>query len=148
PTRRAHTMTLKKGPVQVTARLEIRDAVDDDRVERGTVVRSPAEKVALEAEKARLLAEVQGPRFDDSPRARRLGRTRPDTIVDSDAPGVEEGDDTPVVSTEDELRARAKAKMNITPGRASRAPEPVDVGDVDDVSPERRRLDLSPEEIA
>jgi hypothetical protein len=138
----------KKEPVQITARLEILDAVEDDRVERDTVVLSPAEKVALEAEKARLLAEVRAPRLDDSPRARRLGRTRPEGVVDPDAPGVEAVDDTPVVATEDELRSRAKAKMGLTPGRASRAPETVDIGDADDVSPERRQLDLSPDEIA
>jgi hypothetical protein len=141
----------------IEARLEVIDARDDVREDRGTVELTPEQRAAAEAEKCQLLTETRGPRLDDGPRARRLGRTRPEGMVDPDMPSVEEDAVPPaVVPSEDdvmnELRRNARRNLGITPGRASatpsRAPEPVDTGDADDTNPDRRQIELSPEEIA
>jgi hypothetical protein len=98
----------------ITARFEI----DDDNPVRGTVELTPAEKSALEAEKRQMLASMTGPRSDDAPRARRLGRVRPEAMPDPDDPGLEDPRDTSVL------------------------------GNLDDDSPIRRTLDLDPAEVA
>jgi hypothetical protein len=105
-------------PVEIRAVLEI----DDDNPVRATIELSPAEKAALELEKKQLLAEIAGPRYDSGPRARKLGKVRPTEMPDPSDPGVQDDSDA--------VRA------------------PIDTGDVDDISPDRRRLELSDAEIA
>lgn len=70
---------IKKPEVQLEARLEILDDVDDDRVERGVVELTADEKAALEAEKASLLGQVRSSAraaraaADATPTAKRSG---------------------------------------------------------------------------
>jgi hypothetical protein len=103
----------------IVARLEI----DDDNPVRKTIELSPAERAALEAEKAQMLREIAGPRTDDGPRARRLGRVKPDVIPDPDFAGEPEPDRAPAPIAFDDDEPFNRPKIELSDAEVARLEE-------------------------